>query len=141
MPRSLSSAHSQRWAQAWSDRAEIAAHLLTGDAHDLSAGADPLLVAGALRAVEGGRVHFAQAGEADRIRLLLGPLRRPAWREMPGATWAWVLLDERTPPVVVRCAGWMGLCVDGAWVGWKRGAMDLRTELPPGLHRVVLVDL
>ena len=130
----------QRWAAAWIARAEQATHILAGDAQGLGAGADPLLVQGALAAARAGRVRFAVPGEADRLALLLVRLRRPQWTQVSGAMWAWVLCDERSPPMQANLAGWMGLCVDGAWVGWRRGLIDLRRELPPGLHRVAFLD-
>jgi hypothetical protein len=141
MPRSLSSAHSRRWGAAWSERAEQAIRILAGDAQGLGAGADPLVVAGALAQAHAGKVQFAIPGEVERLELLLVRLPRPQWIQTPGVMWAWVLNDERTPPIEARLAGRMGLCIDGAWAGWKRGDVDLRKELTTGLHRVALVDL
>ena len=134
----------QGWARPWSDRAEAAAHILAGDTAGLTVRSDPLVIDGALRAFAYGRAQGATAGEVDRIRLLLGP-RAAADLEpfvMPGATLglgAHQMSARR--PWWVGLAGWMGLCVDGSWVGWRRGEYDLRQLLPSGLHRVAVLDL
>ncbi len=80
-----------------------------------------------------------------------GPQRsRPAGNEAIALTPALLLvvlaigataIDERTSLVVVRLAGWMGLCVDGSWVGWRRGAHVLRQLRPSGLHRLAVLEL
>lgn len=94
----------------------------------------PLLMDGAALAASTG-----DAAAAARLRTLLSTYRQPAWTDAGwGVRWCW-LLNDGDPPAII-CPGWTGLFVDGRWLGWQRGRLDVSRLAGPGLHRLVLTD-
>jgi len=128
------------WASPWTARALSENTILLGDTSNLSANSDPLLLLDTLAAFDSHRIKESQPGERDRIRLLLGRYRRPEWIELPDMHWTWAYLDSKTPPIDLISTGWIGIVVDGSWIGWRRGDFDFRTVMGSGLHRLVIMD-
>ncbi len=94
----------------------------------------PLLVQGAALATRHG-----DTAAAARLRVMLSAYRHPSWIDAGwGVRWCW-LLNDGDPPAIT-CSGWTGVFVDGKWLGWHRGQLDVDRVVGSGLHRVVLAD-
>lgn len=94
----------------------------------------PLLVQGAALATDHG-----DTAAVARLRVMLSAYRHPSWIDAGwGVRWCW-LLNDGDPPTIT-CSGWTGVFVDGKWLGWHRGRLDVDRVGGSGLHRVVLAD-
>jgi O-antigen ligase len=94
----------------------------------------PLLEQGAALATGHG-----DTAAAARLRVMLSAYRHPSWFDAGwGVRWCW-LLNDGDPPALT-CSRWTGVFVDGKWLGWYRGQLDVGRLTGSGLHHVVLAD-
>lgn len=125
------------WARAWWKLLHEREELEQGRWTTLDAQSEPpLLAQGAAIATRAG-----DTAAAARLRTLLAPLSEPAtWTDAGwGVRWCWISGETGNVQATV-CRGWTAVYVDGRWLGWKRGLLDLVTLVGPGVHRVVLAD-
>lgn len=111
------------------EEAQLAAALLEGRSGGINRDSWPPLTVLALAAAVGG--EQARLGGIVSVQLAQG------WEPLPhglGAARWWNAEAGALPCSTPR---WIGLAIDGAWVGWRRG--EFQVTVGPGLHRVQLL--
>lgn len=122
------------WVRVLADRTAIATRAADGDFSGLDRETDPRLLAWALTIA-------ATASERERLAALLARRSRLDWQELPsGGRWSWWYADRPGQQAAITTTRWTGLVIDGRYIGWIRGPLDLAPLLGAGLHRVALLD-
>jgi hypothetical protein len=109
---------------------EDARAILAGRTRGIGVGARPALIYAAWQ-------RCTDPAERGRLELSLRN-QCGTWTDAAGgATACWWWPPAELPPFYAP--GWMGVVVDGRWLGWQRGIIEM-PAVDQGLHRVVLLS-
>ncbi len=112
------------------EEAQLAAALLDGHSEGVRRDTWPPLTALALAAARSDEER-ARLGGIAAVQLARG------WEPLPEAQGNTCWWDGQNGTLPCRSPRWTGLAIDGAWIGWRRGAFEVTVD--PGLHRVQLL--
>jgi len=126
------------WAQAWSERLTVVNRILDGDWSPLNRESDPSL----LYALTGPTPpRPVPDGVRARCLLMLGRYQASEWQPLTEhLRFSWLFVNHSGAHDFVSNPTWTGLVIDGHWVGWIRGPVDVAPLVGAGLHRLVLIN-
>jgi len=126
------------WAQAWSERLTVVNRILDGDWSPLNRESDPSL----LYALTGPTPpRPVPDGVKTRCLLILERYQTAEWQRLTDhLRFTWLFVNLAGAHAVISIPSWTGLVIDGHWVGWIRGSVDVAPLVGAGLHRLVLIN-
>jgi hypothetical protein len=126
------------WARAWSERLTVVDRVVDGDWSPLNRESDPAL----LYALSGPTPpRSVPNGVRARCLLMLGRYQASEWQPLTEhLRFSWLFVNHSGAHDFVSNPTWTGLVIDGHWVGWIRGPVDVAPLVGAGLHRLVLIN-
>jgi hypothetical protein len=126
------------WARTWSERLTVVDRIVDGDWSPLSRESDPPL----LYTLTGPSPPrpIPDAVKA-RCLLILERYQTPEWQRLTDhLRFSWLFVSHSGAHAFVSISSWTGIVIDGHWVGWIRGPVDVAPLVGAGLHRLVLIN-
>ncbi len=121
------------WARAMNDKIYLIERIRAGEWSNIDRDFDPIIAYKLLSS------NDIPAIDRQRIETILSRYIIPEWHQVsPNLAFSFIYSDKSSSHLIISNKNWTGIVLDGHWIGWTKGSVDLGPLTNAGLHRFVL---